>query len=52
MLVKIWNCQGGVSAVEYAFVAALIAVGIIVSLQLMGIEISETFGAVQTAFGE
>ena len=40
--------ESGATAIEYGLIAALIAVGIIASARLLGTEIAETFGEVQT----
>lgn len=39
----------GVTAIEYALIAALIAVAIITSLELLGSSISETFEEIEDA---
>lgn len=39
----------GVTAIEYALIAALIAVAIITSLELLGGSISETFEEIEDA---
>lgn len=38
----------GVTAIEYALIAALIAVAIITSLELLGTAISDTFDTIET----
>jgi pilus assembly protein Flp/PilA len=40
--------ESGATAIEYGLIAALIAVGIIVSARLLGDEIALTFGKVTT----
>jgi pilus assembly protein Flp/PilA len=39
--------ESGATAIEYGLIAALIAVGIIVSARLLGTEIANTFTKVQ-----
>jgi pilus assembly protein Flp/PilA len=39
--------ESGATAIEYGLIAALIAVGIIVSARLLGTEIANTFTRVQ-----
>ncbi len=41
--------EDGATAIEYGLIAALIAVAIIVSLQLLGTTISGKFGEIQQA---
>jgi pilus assembly protein Flp/PilA len=41
--------EEGVTAIEYGLIAALIAVVIIASVQLVGTELQVVFGAVSTA---
>jgi pilus assembly protein Flp/PilA len=44
-----WNDEQGVTAIEYGLIAALIAVFIIGSLQLVGTSLGDVFTAVSTA---
>jgi len=44
-----WNDEQGVTAIEYGLIAALIAVFIIGSLQLVGTSLGHVFTAVSTA---
>ena len=41
--------QRGVTAIEYALIASLIAVAVIGGVQTLGSEVSNTFGTVSTA---
>jgi pilus assembly protein Flp/PilA len=41
--------ESGATAIEYGLIAALIAVAIIGTLQILGTDISNKFGAVSTA---
>ncbi len=43
------NDESGATAIEYGLIAALIAVVIIGALQLLGTELTNTFGTVSTA---
>ena len=43
------NDEEGVTAIEYALIAALIAVVIIASVRLVGTKVAATFTAVSTA---
>ena len=40
--------ESGATAIEYGLIAALIAVGIIAAANVLGTEISNTFGTVST----
>jgi len=40
------NDESGATAIEYGLIAALIAVGIIVTARALGLEIAATFGRV------
>ena len=41
--------ETGATAVEYGLIAALIAVGVIVSARALGVQISVTFNSVKSA---
>ncbi|MDP1596760.1 MAG: Flp family type IVb pilin [Methylotenera sp.] len=45
------NDEEGVTAIEYALIAALIAVVIIVAVRTTGTEVRDTFQAIATALG-
>jgi len=44
-----WNKEEGVTAIEYGLIAALIAVVIIASTQLVGLSLAQVFTAINTA---
>ena len=46
MLTKLWNDQGGVTAIEYGLIAALIAVAIIGILSAVGTNLNKVFNTV------
>jgi pilus assembly protein Flp/PilA len=46
---KFLHQEDGVTAIEYGLIAALIAVMIITSVQLVGTDLNLVFGAVSTA---
>ena len=48
-LFKFFKDESGATAIEYGLIAALIAVGIIGVLGLVGDELNTTFGNVQTS---
>jgi len=43
MIKKFFTDESGVTAIEYGLIAALIAVGIIASLQALGPKVASTF---------
>jgi pilus assembly protein Flp/PilA len=43
--------SGGATAIEYGLIAALIAVAAIVSMQLLGINLAETFQTLANVIG-
>ena len=45
------NDEEGVTAIEYALIASLIAVVIIVAVRTTGVRVCETFRSVATALG-
>lgn len=45
---RFMNDESGATAIEYGLIAAIVAVGIIVSLGTMKDELVKTFGKVQT----
>ena len=47
-LVKFFKDESGATAIEYGLIAALIAVGIITALGLVGGELTNTFNSIQT----
>lgn len=48
LLVKLLNDRSGVTAIEYALIAALIAVAAIAAFTLVGTNLSTTFNTVAT----
>ena len=48
---KIRKDEAGATAIEYGLIAALIAVVLISSLQLLGNNIKNSFGSISTAVG-
>lgn len=46
------SCKRGVSAVEYALVAAFICLVIVISLRALGVEVVEFFYEAESAFPE
>jgi pilus assembly protein Flp/PilA len=49
MVTRFLKDESGATAIEYGLIAALIAVGIIVSVRLLGSQISDTFNNVGNA---
>ena len=47
---KLTRNEEGATAIEYGLIVALIAIGLIVSLQSMGTDLSATFNTVSTSF--
>jgi pilus assembly protein Flp/PilA len=46
VLISLFKNQGGVTAIEYSLIAALIAVAAVASMTTIGASISTTFSAV------
>jgi pilus assembly protein Flp/PilA len=46
-----WGGEGGATAVEYAIMASLIAVVIVVAVTLLGSNLNELFGCAATKVG-
>ena len=47
---KLTRNEEGATAIEYGLIVALMAIGLIVSLQSMGTDLSATFNTVSTSF--
>ena len=52
LITRFANSQSGATAIEYALLAALIAVGIIFAAEQLGTEIGLTFDKVQTKLAD
>jgi pilus assembly protein Flp/PilA len=52
MMKKLWSDESGATAVEYGLMVALIAVAIIVAVQTLGGNLSDTFDEVAGKVGE
>lgn len=48
---RFWRDESGVTAIEYGLIAALIAVGIIVSVDGIGDKIATAFSTINTTLG-
>jgi pilus assembly protein Flp/PilA len=46
VLARLWNDNSGVTAIEYALIAALIAVAAIAAFSLVGTRLSGTFSTI------
>jgi pilus assembly protein Flp/PilA len=51
LLLVFTNEEDGVTAIEYALIASLIAVGIVVSVDAVGNAVCKSFSTVSTGFG-
>lgn len=51
-ILKEFGCaRGGATAIEYGLIAALIAVAAIISIQLLGINMADTFWTLANVIG-
>ncbi len=48
---RFWQDESGVTAIEYGLIAALIAVGIIVSVDGIGTKVKTAFETINTTLG-
>ena len=48
---RVFRCQKGANAIEYALIASLIAVAAVVGMQRLGTSINSMFGNVSSSLG-
>lgn len=51
MIQNFWNDEEGATAIEYALIAGLIAIGIIAGATLLGTGLSDLFSRIATRLG-
>jgi pilus assembly protein Flp/PilA len=51
ILKRFSRCQSGATAIEYGLIAALIALAAIISIQLLGINLADTFTTLASVIG-
>ena len=51
MLKRFWNDERGVAAIEYAIIAAVIAVGLIAVMVGIGTKVNNKMGTIDTDLG-
>jgi pilus assembly protein Flp/PilA len=50
MFGKLLSDEGGVTAIEYAFVASMIAMAIVVAVGMAGTSVASTFSTIASSF--
>lgn len=48
LIQRFWNDEEGATAIEYGLIAGLIAVGIIVSVDAIGVKLADIFADINT----
>jgi len=50
MISRLWKLEDGATAIEYALIAAMIAVVIVAAVTLVGVDVGNVFNSISTSF--